>query len=80
MAPMALFADDLDLSGTPAPASDAAAPAPAASGQVLVVSSQDAAQDGSYQALVSELAARGKVDPQMVDRIVEGGASLALPA
>ncbi|GJN91535.1 hypothetical protein Rhopal_004558-T1 [Rhodotorula paludigena] len=77
MAPLALFADDLDLSGTPAPASDAAAPAPAASGQVLVVSSQDAAQDGSYQALVSELSARGKVDPQMVDRIVEGATALA---
>ncbi|GAA5857049.1 hypothetical protein JCM8547_007932 [Rhodosporidiobolus lusitaniae] len=58
-------------------ASASAAPAPSASpATVLVVSSQQAAQDGSYQRLVEELASRGKADLQMVDRLVEGATTL----
>lgn len=80
MASLALFSDDLDMHGTPTPAVEpsATAPAPAASSSpadILVVASQAAAQDGSYQALVTELSGKGKVEMQMVDRIVEGGES-----
>ncbi|GAA5866372.1 hypothetical protein JCM3774_006636 [Rhodotorula dairenensis] len=81
MASFALFSDDLDMNGTPAPAvepsapvADAAASSPA---DILVVASQVAAQDGSYQALVTELTGKGKVEMQMVDRIVEGATTLA---
>ncbi|BGP36634.1 electron carrier [Rhodotorula kratochvilovae] len=76
MAPIALFDDDLDFTGAPAPA---AAPAPPASpADTLVVASQLAAQDGSYQALVQDLAGKGaQVEMQMVDRIVEGATTLA---
>jgi glutamate racemase len=76
MASLALFSDDLDMNGTPTPAVEPSAPAPAASSSpadILVVASQAAAQDGSYQALVTELSGKGKVEMQMVDRIVEGG-------
>ena len=78
MASLALFGDDLDMNGTPTPAVEPSAPAPAASSSpadILVVASQAAAQDGSYQALVTELSGKGKVEMQMVDRIVEGGES-----
>lgn len=74
---MTLFDDDLDFTGQAAPA-----PAPAAAPQndTLVVASQAAAQDGSYQALVQELAGKGaKVEMQMVDRIIEGGESSPFP-
>ncbi|GAA5891133.1 hypothetical protein JCM6882_006435 [Rhodosporidiobolus microsporus] len=71
MAPI-LFDDDLDLTGTPAAVPTTSAE-PAA---VLVVASQEAAQDGSYQRLVEELAPRGKPELQMVDRIVEGATTL----
>lgn len=40
---------------------------------ILVVGSQAAAADGSYQALVTELGGKGKVEMQMVDRIVDRG-------
>ncbi|BGP12646.1 hypothetical protein JCM10213_008784 [Rhodosporidiobolus nylandii] len=75
MASIQLFADDLDLSGTPAPVQQPAPPQDPAT--ILVVSSQQAAADGSYQRLVEHLAPRGKVEMQMVDRIVEGAAVLA---
>lgn len=40
---------------------------------ILVVGSQAAAIDGSYQTLVTELSSKGTVEMQMVDRIVDGG-------
>jgi len=58
--------DDLDLSA-PQPA------APAEIKTVLVVGSQQAAADGSYQALVTELGAKGAVEMHMHDRITQGG-------
>ncbi|GAA5915729.1 hypothetical protein JCM8208_005652, partial [Rhodotorula glutinis] len=74
MASMTLFDDDLDFTAQAAPA---AAPVAAPQNDTLVVASQVAAQDGSYQALVQELAAKGaKVEMQMVDRIVEGATTL----
>ncbi|GAA5932551.1 hypothetical protein JCM3775_005955 [Rhodotorula graminis] len=74
MASMTLFDDDLDFGGQGAPA---AAPVAAPQNDTLVVASQVAAQDGSYQALVQELAGKGaKVEMQMVDRIVEGATTL----
>ncbi|GAA5951598.1 hypothetical protein JCM21900_000523 [Sporobolomyces salmonicolor] len=76
MASMQLFDDDLDFSGTPAPV-QAAPAAPAVPATILVVASQQAAQDGSYQALVQDLAAKGKVEMQMVDRIVDGATALS---
>lgn len=80
MASISLFDDDLDFTGAAgasAPAPAAAAP-PSSPADTLVVASQLAAQDGSYQALVQELAGKGaKVEMQMVDRIVEGGESLS---
>jgi hypothetical protein len=68
--------DDLDFS-TPA-ATAAPVPAPAASTstlahQTLVISTQQAAQDGSYQALVTELGGAQAVEMYMVDRVLEGG-------
>ncbi|TNY19782.1 cytokine-induced anti-apoptosis inhibitor 1, Fe-S biogenesis-domain-containing protein [Rhodotorula diobovata] len=80
MASISLFDDDLDFTGAAgasAPAPAAAAP-PSSPADTLVVASQLAAQDGSYQALVQELAGKGaKVEMQMVDRIVEGATTLA---
>jgi hypothetical protein len=58
--------DDLDLSA-PQPA------APAEIKTVLVVGSQQAAADGSYQALVTELGDKGAVEMHMHDRITQGG-------
>lgn len=78
MAPLALFGDDLDMNGTPTAVGESLA-TPAAEpprADILVVASQLAAQDGSYQALVTELIQKGKVEMQMVDRIMEGGESL----
>ncbi|GAA6004422.1 hypothetical protein JCM10207_000720 [Rhodosporidiobolus poonsookiae] len=72
MASLALFDDDLDLSGTPTAVAPPAAPA-----STLVVSSQQAAQDGSYQQLAQALSSRGQVELQMVDRLVEGATALA---
>ncbi|GAA6036566.1 hypothetical protein JCM8097_001228 [Rhodosporidiobolus ruineniae] len=70
----ALPADDFDF-GSPAPI----AAAPAAPSTTLVVSSQEAAQDGSYQRLVEELEGQGKGRPelQMLDRILEGATTLS---
>lgn len=65
-----LAGDDLDFSA-PAPV----APAASAAAPILVVGTQAAAADGSYQALITELSARGQVEMQMVDRIVDGGES-----
>ncbi|ORY75695.1 cytokine-induced anti-apoptosis inhibitor 1, Fe-S biogenesis-domain-containing protein [Leucosporidium creatinivorum] len=62
--------DDFNLAA-PQPA------APALSKTVLVVGSQQAAGDGSYQALVTELGSKGAVDMHMHDRITEGAAVLA---
>jgi hypothetical protein len=71
MAPAFDFSDDLDFSTTPAPIQQVPQPA-----TTLVVASQEAAQDGSYQRLVEQLSPQGRVEMQMVDRIVEGGTSL----
>lgn len=81
MTSIQLFDDDLDIAGVPAPSSSSTTSAAATSepATILVVASQEAAQDGSYQALVSQLAIKGKVEMQMVDRIVEGGESLQDP-
>ncbi|GAA5922104.1 electron carrier DRE2 [Sporobolomyces koalae] len=76
MTSIQLFDDDLDIAGVPAPATQPAA-TPAEPATVLVVASQEAAQDGSYQALVSQLAIKGKVEMQMVDRIIEGATVLS---
>ncbi|POY71315.1 hypothetical protein BMF94_5627 [Rhodotorula taiwanensis] len=79
MAPLALFGDDLDMNGTPTAVGESLA-TPAAEpprADILVVASQLAAQDGSYQALVTELSQKGKVEMQMVDRIMEGATSLS---
>lgn len=40
---------------------------------ILVIGSQLAAADGTYQSLVTELSSSGLVEMQMVDRIVDGG-------
>lgn len=40
----------------------------------LLIGSQEAAQDGSFQQTVTELGGREHVEVQMVDRIVDGGA------
>jgi len=76
MTSIQLFDDDLDIAGVPAPAFNPT-PAPVEPATILVVASQEAAQDGSYQALVSQLSIKGRVEMQMVDRIVEGGESHA---
>ncbi|GAA5839113.1 hypothetical protein JCM3766R1_002261 [Sporobolomyces carnicolor] len=79
MTSIQLFDDDLDIAGVPAPSSSSTTSAAATSepATILVVASQETAQDGSYQALVSQLAIKGKVEMQMVDRIVEGATSLS---
>lgn len=69
--------DDLDFN-TPAAAAAAPTPAPAASTstlahQTVVISTQQAAADGSYQALVTELGGTQAVEMYMVDRVLEGG-------
>ncbi|KAK4055217.1 electron carrier [Microbotryomycetes sp. JL201] len=61
--------DDVDLG---VPATTGGTP-----GEVLLVSSQSAAQDGSYQQAMTNLGAKGRVDAFMVDRITEGAVSLA---
>ncbi len=73
--------DDLDFN-TPAAAA-APVPAPAASTstlahQTVVISTQQAAADGSYQALVTELGGTQAVEMYMVDRVLEGGESLSV--
>lgn len=73
MAPAFDFSDDLDFAGIPA-----AVPQTQQLPTTLVVSSQESAQDGSYQRLVELLSPQGKVEMQMVDRIVEGGTSSLL--
>ncbi|KAI5474893.1 protein of anamorsin family, partial [Pseudohyphozyma bogoriensis] len=62
---------------TPAPAAAPAGPA----ATVLVVGTQAAAADGSYQSLITLLSDEGKVgvEKQMVDRIVDG-ATTFLPS
>lgn len=82
MVPPMLFSDDLDLNGTPvAVPAEGAAEAPTRTlADILVVASQIAAQDGSYQKLVTELSSKGKVEMQMVDRVMEGGESPSLSA
>lgn len=41
---------------------------------ILVIASQEAAQDGSYQSRVQSLSAQGqKCEMHMVDRLLEGG-------
>lgn len=76
MTSIQLFDDDLDIAGVPAPSTaPTSVPSPAEPASILVVASQEAAQDGSYQALVSQLSIKGKVEMQMVDRIMEGGKS-----
>lgn len=76
MTSIQLFDDDLDIAGVPAPATISAPAAPLEPATILVVASQEAAQDGSYQALVSQLSIKGRVEMQMVDRIIEGGESM----
>lgn len=76
MTSIQLFDDDLDIAGVPAPATSSAPAAPLEPATILVVASQEAAQDGSYQALVSQLSIKGRVEMQMVDRIIEGGKSI----
>ncbi|KAK4057585.1 electron carrier [Microbotryomycetes sp. JL221] len=44
---------------------------------VLLISSQQAAQDGSYQTLLTQLNQKGQTDTFMVDRITEGAVTLA---
>lgn len=78
MTSIQLFDDDLDIAGVSAPSTTSAdPPAPVEPATILVVASQEAAQDGSYQALVSQLSIKGKVEMQMVDRIMEGGESIS---
>ena len=74
MTSIQLFDDDLDIAGVPAPSqSSSTTTTTSEPASILVVASQEAAQDGSYQALVSQLSIKGKVEMQMVDRIMEGG-------
>jgi len=77
--------DDLDLV-TPlaaplAPAPAAASPASTSTlaHQTLVISTQQAAADGSYQALVTELGGAQAVEMYMLDRVLEGGESFVWP-
>lgn len=58
--------DDINLSAPVSP------PAAAMAG-ILVVASQEAAADGSYQRLVTDLKDKGRVEMHMFDRITEGG-------
>jgi hypothetical protein len=78
MAPIAFdFSDDIGTAEAFSSANSTSGPA-AAAPTVLVVGSQTAAANGSYQALVTELSANGKTDMHMYDRIVEGGQSREL--
>ncbi|GAA5859438.1 hypothetical protein JCM5353_004596 [Sporobolomyces roseus] len=77
MTSIQLFDDDLDIAGVPAPATSSTPAAPLEPATILVVASQEAAQDGSYQALVSQLSIKGRVEMQMVDRIIEGATTLS---
>lgn len=67
--------DDFDTVKSSSPASAAPVPAQAS---ILVVASQQAAADGSYQSLVTELSQQGQVEMHMFDRITEGGELLEL--
>ena len=68
------MSDDL-LAPTLAPSTS---PLPAtSSASILVLATQAAAADGSYQTLVGQLATKGKVDMYMLDRIVDGGELLS---
>lgn len=49
------------------------------SAPILIISSPQAASDGSYQQLVTLLSSQGKVELQMIDRIVDGGKLMSLP-
>ncbi|KAH8118373.1 DUF689-domain-containing protein [Phellopilus nigrolimitatus] len=55
----------------------AASPAPTLKAPALVVGSPSSAQDGSYQKLISDLELTRSVERLMVDRLVEGAATLA---
>jgi hypothetical protein len=42
-------------------------------GPALVIGSLSTAQDGSYQALITDLEATRRVDKQLLDRLVDDG-------
>lgn len=46
-----------------------------ATGAVLAIGSLSTAEDGQYQALISELGQTRRVDKQLLDRIVDEGMS-----
>jgi len=46
-----------------------------AAGAALAIGSLSTAEDGQYQALISELAQSRQVDKQLLDRIVDEGMS-----
>jgi hypothetical protein len=64
MSPTAIasFADSRDLTVAAAP-----------KGSALVIGSLATAQDGKYQALISQLETTRHVDRLLVDRLVDGG-------
>lgn len=47
-------------------------------GKTLAIGSLSTAQDGKYQALVSNLEQTGQVEKQMLDRLMDGGVSPAI--
>jgi len=51
-----------------------------AKGAALVIGSLSTAEDGQYQALISELGETRRVDKQLLDRIVDEGMSQELYA
>ncbi|KAM0755745.1 DUF689-domain-containing protein [Meredithblackwellia eburnea MCA 4105] len=71
--------DDIFASPQPSAATAQVATTPAAAATILVVASQEAAKDGSYQSLVTQLSTQSpteKLEMQMVDRIADGATTL----
>lgn len=50
----------------------------ASKGSALVIGSLETAQDGRYQALISQLETARHVDRLLVDRLVDGGMDISL--
>ena len=53
------------------------APSTSTKGPALVIGSLSTAQDGTYQALITELEATRRVDKQLLDRLVDDGQCLS---
>jgi len=67
MSPTAVYTPSVDFS------SSSAQSATHFKGAALVIGSLSTAQDGKYQALISELESTRTVDKQLLDRLVDEG-------